>query len=43
MKLAFVFQAFGGLPVDAVPVVIPFAQWHEAANYEEFTNLPQKS
>ncbi len=40
---AFQFQGFGGLPLTAVPVVIPFAQWHEAANYEQYTNQPRKS
>ena len=38
----FQFQ-FIRLPVTAIPVVIPFARWHEAANWEQFTNQPRKS
>lgn len=39
---AFQFKVFGGLPVDAVPIIVPLAQWHQAANSEQFTNLPRK-
>lgn len=43
MTPVFKFEVFGGLPVDAVAVIVPFAQWHEAANYEQYTSLPKKS
>jgi hypothetical protein len=33
----WLFQVFKGLPVDAVPVVIPFAAFQEAANSEVYT------
>lgn len=30
----WLFQPINGLKQDAVPVVVPFAAWQEAANYE---------
>jgi hypothetical protein len=33
---------FIGMPAQAIPIVIPFARWHEAANNEQFTNQPRK-
>lgn len=33
---------FVNLPVEAFPIYVPFSNWQEAANYEEFTNQPQK-
>lgn len=38
----FQFRVFGGLPVDAVPIVMPLAAWHWAANSDVFTDQPRK-
>ena len=37
-----IFTLLGGLKLDVALVIIPFAKWQEAANYEQFTNLPRK-
>lgn len=37
-----VFKPIGGLPIDVLLVVIPFARWQESANNDEFTNQPRK-
>ena len=29
--------------VEAIPIVVPFAKWQMAANWDEFTNQPRKS
>lgn len=39
--IAFTFT-FTRMKPEAVPVVIPFAKWQEAANYEKFTDQPRR-
>lgn len=34
---------FIGMPPQAFAIVMPYSQWHEAANWEQFTNQPRKS
>jgi len=36
------FTPIGGIPVDGVPVVIPFSNWLEAANWPQYTDQPRK-
>lgn len=38
----WLFQTINGLPCDAQGIVMPLSQWHEAANWEQFTDQPRK-